>query len=555
MLFFLNLSTRAKLLSCFLVVILINLIVSVSTIMSLSNVQTNAAKVEEVLNGAFTRIYNTQISMETIDNLFSASLKDAADGQSIPNLAIEGSKAVQKLREAASVINTEALGTEAYRQSCTSLRDNIIQALNVIDKNVLPLIQGPTPKYKEAFSNYIEMVDPLFFVASGDLSSIFKQQNEYCINLFAQSNDAAIMYMSIVMTIVGAVVALALALLMSNYISTSLEKQIVLLQSLEKGDFSISIEHGHNDEFGKSQSVLRNMRNTLSDVLSLSKDESVKVQHQMRELQTIAQRISEVSGTIQSQAITVAAASDEMVSTTADIARNCETAAAGSNTCREITVSGVGKVREAVEHIRQQRDQTKVNASKIESLARQTNDIGSIVSTIDDIAAQTNLLALNAAIEAARAGEAGRGFAVVADEVRALASRTSASTQEISKMVKNIQDEASTATESINASVAHMDGVAEDAEHIMNVLNEINDHVSDVNTQITQIATAAEEQTAASDEISGHMQTITEDSSNMRSDAENQYSAMANTTAELNKLLEALEFFKMHKGHNQSAIR
>ena len=547
MLFFFNMSTRAKLLTSFLVVILINLVVSVTTIVSLNNVQKNATTVEDVLNGAFTRIYNIKDGLENLEHLLSSDLSDAAAGESFPNLQSETVAAVNDLRKAADVINVDYLGTIQYNQTASALRNNIYTALGFVDKEVIPRLRGNNIDLQTAYEIYMAKAEPVVFKGIQNASEIFKLQNQYCIELFAKSTDKATIYVDIAMTILGAIVALSLAMMISNYISKSLEHQIALLDNLNKGDFSVSIQDGYKDEFGKSQKMLKAMRNTLSDVISMTKTDSEKLQKQMQDLQQIAKRMTDVSDSIQNQSVTVAAAADQMVSTTTDIAHNCESAAASSKMCREITNGGVEKVNSAVSNIRLQSEHTKDNAAKIENLARQTNDIGSIVSTIDDIAAQTNLLALNAAIEAARAGEAGRGFAVVADEVRALASRTSSSTQEISRMVKSIQEEAATATSSINDSVANMDIVASDAEQIMTILSDINEHVSAVNTQITQIATAAEEQTAATGEISGHMQTITQVASDMREDAQHQYGVMEGTTKDLNDLLKELSFFKTHQ--------
>ena len=550
MLFFFNMSTRAKLLTSFLVVILINLVVSVTTIVSLNNVQKNATTVEDVLNGAFTRIYNIKDSLENLEHLLSSDLSDAAAGESFPKLQSDTVAAVNDLRKAADVINVDYLGTIEYNQTASALRNNIYSALGIIDKEVIPRLRGNNLDLQTAYEIYMAKAEPVVFKGIQNASEIFKLQNKFCIELFAKSTDKATIYIDIAMTILGVIVAMSLAMMISNYISKSLEHQIALLDNLNKGDFSVSIQEGYKDEFGKSQKMLKAMRNTLSDVISMTKTDSEKLQKQMQDLQQIAKRMTDVSDSIQNQSVTVAAAADQMVSTTTDIAHNCESAAASSKMCREITNGGVEKVNSAVSNIRLQSEHTKDNAAKIENLARQTNDIGSIVSTIDDIAAQTNLLALNAAIEAARAGEAGRGFAVVADEVRALASRTSSSTQEISRMVKSIQEEAATATSSINDSVANMDIVASDAEQIMTILSDINEHVSAVNTQITQIATAAEEQTAATGEISGHMQTITQVASDMREDAQHQYGVMEGTTKDLNDLLKELSFFKTHPKHS-----
>ena len=544
--FFFNLSTKAKLMTCFAIVILINLIVSFSTLSTLHSIYQNSVQIDATLNLAFNRIYNIQTAVDQAKFVYASGLNSKNTRLNDTQLRTEGPKALAEIEQALSILNPDFMGTQEYRDDCIGLRDSALTGIKVIREKVEPLLNAG--QLDEAFDVFLVDAYPYFADATTHASNLYRQQTQACLALTNSAKDPTMIYVDIGLTIVSVIVAIILALLMSGYISRSLSKQIEVLQLLADGDFSQHIHEGYKDEFGHSHDVLRNMRNSLNNIINLTKRECTRLQSEMRQLQQVSHNIAQTSSDIQNQAVTVAAASDEMVSTTADIARNCETAANGSNICKDITTEGLTMVGRAVENIRQQADHTKDNATKIESLAKQTHEIGSIVSTIDDIAAQTNLLALNAAIEAARAGEAGRGFAVVADEVRALASRTTASTQEISKMVKNIQDEAAVATDSINASVANMDTVATDAQNVMNLLDEITTHVNDVNAQITQIATAAEQQTTATSEISSHMQNVTQVTTDMSNNAESQYQQMETAYNDLRKLIDALSFFKTREG-------
>ena len=203
------------------------------------------------------------------------------------------------------------------------------------------------------------------------------------------------------------------------------------------------------------------------------------------------------------------------------------------------------KVRATVARIKEQSVYTREDAEKVIKLAEQSQAIGSIVATIDDIAAQTNLLALNAAIEAARAGEAGRGFAVVADEVRALASRTSQSTKEISAMVATVKADSEAATESMHNSVAQMEEMADHASELEATLNSIVQSVSNVNGQIVQIADAANQQTTATAEISTNMQGITEMAQQSVDVSGNAADVSSYCYSLIQSLLKELEFFTL----------
>ena len=226
----------------------------------------------------------------------------------------------------------------------------------------------------------------------------------------------------------------------------------------------------------------------------------------------LSEKINATAEENQKRALTVAAASEEMVLTTSDIAKNCENATVAAHESAASTTDGVNKIQTIIDKIANQVKKSKEDAVLVQNLSVQVQKIESIVNTIDDIASQTNLLALNAAIEAARAGEAGKGFAVVADEVRALASRTTASTNEITAMVSKIQTDASVADSAIQESVVVMDELSEESSQVESILGNLTAMVNTVSEQITQIATAAEQQTVATQEISTNMKSITDGS-------------------------------------------
>jgi methyl-accepting chemotaxis protein len=212
----------------------------------------------------------------------------------------------------------------------------------------------------------------------------------------------------------------------------------------------------------------------------------------------------------QSETSQVVTAMNEMTATVQEVARHATEAAAAASNADHASVDGKKVVLSTMNAIEALSSEVHSAANVISQLEKDSENIGTVLDVIKGIAEQTNLLALNAAIEAARAGEQGRGFAVVADEVRTLASRTQQSTQEIQTMIENLQVGAQSAVKVMDESRAKAEDSVSQAAKAGGSLEEITHSVSQINDMNTQIATAAEEQSAVAEEINRNIVNISE---------------------------------------------
>jgi len=274
------------------------------------------------------------------------------------------------------------------------------------------------------------------------------------------------------------------------------------------------------------------------EIAQMSQNVDLVIKHFSRMLNTIIQASTKIMPAVEivrghaettlegakkqaGQAHMIAVAAEEMNQTIANIAKNAGESADNSKEAMEIVESGKQITNVSVDTISELNGSTRELANTIEKLNKRASEIGNIVTVIKSIADQTNLLALNAAIEAARAGEQGRGFAVVADEVRKLAERTIQATEEISTEIGAIQSESSQTAASMAASAKGVTKAGGHIKNLNNVLEIIAEAITKVKDQIDQIATAVEEQSATAAEIAKNIESTSSISRDMEKMADN----------------------------------
>lgn len=275
-----------------------------------------------------------------------------------------------------------------------------------------------------------------------------------------------------------------------------------------KGDLRARIEVKRADEIGILAQGFNDFVSHMHGVVERLKELSSDVANEAHQVSNSSTQSASRVARQQQEIDMVASAVTEMATATHEIAENAEQTAKAAAKSVELGQQGRDQVEKSRNSTHELADEVRRATEHIAALDQHAQQISSILSTITDIAEQTNLLALNAAIESARAGEHGRGFAVVADEVRTLSQRTHSSTEEIQKMIEQLQEQTSQAVFSMKKSTAQAQTSVTDADCATASLEEIANAVVSISNMATQIATAAEEQTAVTHEISQNSEAI-----------------------------------------------
>lgn len=320
-----------------------------------------------------------------------------------------------------------------------------------------------------------------------------------------EATAKTVLYSGIVIAFIA---ALLLGMFISRLISRPIATAVDCAQRIAQGDLTQHISSTSRDEAGQLLKALGDMQASLKTTIQQIASASEQLASAAEELTAVTDDGSRALIRQNDEIQQAATAVTEMTSAVEEVARNAVSTSQASQTTSSQASNGRDQARNAVQAINNATREITASTGLVGDLAGQVRDIGKVVDVIRGIAEQTNLLALNAAIEAARAGEQGRGFAVVADEVRALAARTQASTGEIESMIHAVQDRADGAVASMGKSQALVTETQSLARATGEALEQIADGISQINDRNLVIATASEEQAHVAREVDRNLVNI-----------------------------------------------
>ena len=420
-------------------------------------------------------------------------------------------------------------------------------------------IQSDLAAYADGFArvnNYLEQRNDLVLntmdVIGPEIATLFSEivdsLTEDSTATQAEANQAIASGRAVVFgaVCVAVVLASALAFLISRGIASPLARFNEHFKVIASGDFTKKFSVKSRDEIGDLGKGLNALIAQIADMIRQVQSAAGEVAASSTEIAASSEEMSAGLGEQTQQVTQISSAIEQMSTSIVEVARKSGEASASAKDSGTVAEEGGKVVAQTIEDMQGIRDAVSASATSVTELGRRGEQIGEIIVVINDIADQTNLLALNAAIEAARAGEHGRGFAVVADEVRKLADRTTKATDEIAESITAMQQETGQAVERMNTGTEQVGVGVERAGSAGESLKQIVGRAHDVSSLVESIAAAAEEQSAASEQITRSIDSINAVAQQSAAGASEAASAASGLSSKAEQLKELAERFKVN---------
>ncbi|WP_122314821.1 methyl-accepting chemotaxis protein [Pseudomonas cichorii] len=427
-------------------------------------------------------------------------------------------QAILKAKENLALIRYEVRGYTGNPNETTE--NNAYRQLGTALQGMVPLKAAFAGSYgdelqqlENAIISYRQTVDN-FKTANAAINTARKQNTEQGVAMAkvsealyelqasrGEEDSEHARNMQIGCTLLALVLGILAALIITRQITRPLEETLIEVDRIASGDLSRNISVTRRDELGVLQQGVQRMNATLRDLIVGIRDGVTQIASAAEELSAVTEQTSAGVNSQKVETDQVATAMNEMSATVQEVAHNAEQASQAASSADREARDGDRVVGEAIAQIERLAKEVGRSADAMSELEQESDKIGKVMDVIKAVAEQTNLLALNAAIEAARAGEAGRGFAVVADEVRGLAQRTQQSTEEIENLVAGLQN-GTRQVSSIMLSSRELTASSVSLSRKAGAsLGNITQTVSSIQSMNQQIAAAAEQQSAVADEI------------------------------------------------------